>query len=157
MEILRIDQTDREAIDAFIIRQWYTLEMVARGERVDLGGADGWYAREGDGIVGLITCRVMGDEMEILSLDSLRENRGVGTALLEAAVRAARDAGLKRVTLITTNDNLRALRFYQRRGFDMVRLYRNALEQARRLKPEIPLVGMDDIPLRHEIELERML
>lgn len=59
--------------------------------------------------------------------------------------------------LITTNDNINAIRFYQKRGFDMARLFRNALEASRRLKPEIPLLGENDIPLRHEIEFELLL
>jgi hypothetical protein len=59
--------------------------------------------------------------------------------------------------LVTTNDNLNALRFYQKRGFVLVAVHRNALEVSRKLKPEIPLVGMDSIPLRDEIELEMMV
>ena len=95
--------------------------------------------------------------MEILSLDSLSERRGIGTALLDEAVLAARKADCLRVMLVTTNDNLYALRFYQKRGFDMVRLIRNAVDAARNIKPEIPLTGMDGIPIRHEIELELRL
>ena len=49
------------------------------------------------------------------------------------------------------------LPLYQKRGFDLVRVYHNALEQARKLKPEIPLTGLDGIPLKHEIELEMIL
>jgi hypothetical protein len=59
--------------------------------------------------------------------------------------------------LITTNDNLNALRFYQKRGLALVAVHRNALEESRRIKPEIPLIGSDGIPLRDEIELEIML
>ena len=60
----------------------------------------------------------------------------------------------ERIRLITTNDKLSALRFYQKRGFDPVRIYRNALDQARTIKPEIPLIGLEGLPLKHEIELE---
>ncbi|MGW8250920.1 MAG: GNAT family N-acetyltransferase, partial [Anaerolineales bacterium] len=59
--------------------------------------------------------------------------------------------------LITTNDNLPALRFYQKRGFHLVALYPNALAESRRLKPEIPFKGLDGIPLRDEIELEMLI
>jgi hypothetical protein len=52
---------------------------------------------------------------------------------------------------------MNALRFYQKRGFVLVAVHRNALEQSRKLKPEIPLIGDDEIPLRDEIELEMML
>ena len=66
----------------------------------------------------------------------------------------ARGEGIKKLILVTTNDNINALRFYQKRGFDMARLYRNAMEASRKIKPEIPLVGENGIPLRHEIEFE---
>jgi len=56
--------------------------------------------------------------------------------------------------LITTNDNTRALRFYQKRGFHLVAVYPNSLNESRRLKPQIPIIGIDGIPLRDEIELE---
>ena len=153
MEIRQIDQQNRKQFDAFIIRQWYTMQMVVRGERIDLGNADGFFAFD-DEIIGLITYRLLGKEMEILSLDSIRENQGIGTVLLNEVIRKAKELGMSSISLITTNDNIPALRFYQKRGFDMVHLYRNALDQARKLKPEIPLIGMDGIPLRHEIELE---
>ena len=157
MMIRQIDQADRKQIDAFIVRRWYTMQMVVHGERIDLGSADGFYTCDGNEITGLITFRAREKEMEILSLDSLHEHRGNGTALLNAATEEARNSGLERIMLMTTNDNLPALRFYQKRGFDLVRIHRNALEQARKIKPEIPLTGMDGIPLRHEIELELIL
>ena len=69
----------------------------------------------------------------------------------------ARLEGCRRVWLITTNDNCTALRFYQRREFDMVAFYRDAVREVRRLKGEIPDLGLDNIPLRHEIELELTL
>ena len=59
--------------------------------------------------------------------------------------------------LITTNDNLSALQFYQKRGFDMSRLYHNAVDKSRKIKPQIPLTGANGIPIRHEIELEMKL
>lgn len=154
MEIKRIDQADRAYVDEFILQQWYTMEMVVHGERIDLGSAEGRIACEEGEIVGLITYRVSGDEMEILSLDSLKENRGIGSRLLGEAVEEARRAGCARVMLITTNDNLHALGFYQKRGFDMVRIYRNAVDESRKIKPEIPLIGDHGIPIKHEIEME---
>lgn len=61
------------------------------------------------------------------------------------------------VVLITTNDNINAIRFYQKRGFDMAHLFHNALDVSRKLKPEIPLIGENSIPLQHEIEFERFI
>ena len=157
MDIQQIDPLNREQIDAFIVRHWFSMQMVVRGESIDLGTASGYCAMDGDEIIGLITYRTADGEMEILSLDSLRENKGIGTALLNKAIHKAVEIGCAKITLITTNDNLSALRFYQKRGFDMVRIHRNALEQSRKIKPEIPLIGENGIPLKHEIELEMLL
>ena len=157
MELMKINQENRDRINDFIMHQWYTIQMVVHGESIDLSKAEGWYASEDNEIIGLVTYRFTGNDMEILSLDSLVENKGIGTALLHQAISEARNAGLKRVRLITTNDNLLALRYYQKRGFDMIRFFHNALDDARKIKPEIPLTGKDGIPLKHEIELELLL
>ena len=71
--------------------------------------------------------------------------------------KVATASGCKQLWLITTNDNINALRFYQKRGFMLVAVHRNALELSRKLKPEIPMIGNDGIPLRDEIELEMIL
>lgn len=111
-----------------------------------------WRAR--DERVGLALYRIEGKECEIVAPDSLREGRGIGTALVEAVADAARSAGCRRLWLITTNDNTRALRFYQRRGLHLIALHRDAVTAARQLKPTIPLFGNDDIRIRDELELE---
>ena len=155
--IQKIDKTNRDRVNAFIIQHWFTLQMAVHGESIDLGTAEGFFACEGDEIIGLITYRLRQNELEILSLDSIREKNGIGTALLNEVLKKARETGVMRVFLITTNDNLNALRFYQKRGFDMIRLYHNAVVRARKIKPEIPLTGMQGISLKHEIELEIVL
>jgi ribosomal protein S18 acetylase RimI-like enzyme len=96
-------------------------------------------------------------ECEIISLDSLVQGTGIGSALTDAVQQRAKAAGCQRLWLITTNDNLNALGFYQKRGFHLAALHRNALDVSRRLKPQIPLIGLDGIPLRDEIELEILL
>ena len=156
MEIQRIDQKSRKKIDTFILQRWFTLEMVVHGECVNLGAASGWFVNEGREIVGLITYRIVDNRMEILSLDSSKEKSGIGTMLLNEAINEAKCIGCSGIFLVTTNDNLYALKFYQKRGFDMVKLYRNAVEESRKLQPQIPSIGMDGIPIKHEIELELM-
>jgi hypothetical protein len=60
--------------------------------------------------------------------------------------------------VVTTNDNLAALQFYQRRGFRLVLLRPGAVDGSREfLKPEIPTLGAHGIALRDELELEMML
>lgn len=104
--------------------------------------------------VGLVTYHVAGKDWEIVTLDSLRQGKGVGTALLEALREAAQEAGAVRLWLTTTNDNLDALRFFQRRGCALVAVHRRAVDQARRFKRTIPVVGAYSIPIRDELELE---
>lgn len=149
--------TDQEWVSQFILEHWGSNKVVSRGVIYfpqDLPGFVAIYDAEK---VGLVTYNITGASCEIVTIDSIRPSSGVGTALIEAAKDTAIKSGCKRLWLITTNDNLNALRFYQKRGFVLVAVHRNALELSRRLKPEIPVVGDDGIPLRDEIELELML
>lgn len=157
MEIRSINHNSRGHANALLEELWYSTKMVIRGEIVDLSRSEGFLAWEDGQPTGLITCRFIGEDCEITSLCSLRENRGLGTALAEHVVSLARRRACARVLAVTTNDNLRAIRFYQRRGFDLARLYHGALNQSRMLKPEIPLIGQDGIPLQHELEFELKL
>jgi ribosomal protein S18 acetylase RimI-like enzyme len=105
--------------------------------------------------VGLVTYRVEKQECEIITLNSFAEREGVATELLQAAERAALQSGCNRLWVITTNDNLDALRFYQRRGFTITKVHTDTLKESRRLKPEIPEIGLYEIPIHDEIELEK--
>ncbi len=156
-KIREIEAEDRQAVNDFIKKHWLSVNMVVRGQVVDMTTLDGFIASEKKLIVGLVTYRISDGECEIMSLDSIEENHGIGTALLNCVIRMAESKRCKRVKLITTNDNIRAILFYQKRGFDMARLYRNALDVSRRLKPEIPLKGDFNLPIRHEIEFELLL
>jgi ribosomal protein S18 acetylase RimI-like enzyme len=108
-------------------------------------------------IVGLLTYNIDGTDCEIVTLDSWGQSKGVGTELLEAVKQSARQEGCKRLWLITTNDNIHALRFYQKRGFVFAAIHVNAVEGSRKIKPEIPLSGDNGIPIRDEIKLEMWL
>jgi ribosomal protein S18 acetylase RimI-like enzyme len=106
---------------------------------------------------GIATYLVEDGECELVTVDALTIGAGVGGALVEAAAAAARDAGASRLRLVTTNDNLPALRLYQRHGFRLVQLRPGAVDESRRLKPEIAPTGHAGIPIRDELELERAL
>lgn len=111
-------------------------------------------AEESGERVGLLTYVVDGDACEILTLGATRPWSGTGTALVEAVRRVAREQGCRRLWVVTTNDNVDALRFYQRRGFRLDTLRPGAVDEARRtLKPAIPEIGDHGISLRDEIEL----
>lgn len=116
-------------------------------------------AETGDGrLLGVLTYVPGPDwaQCEILTLHSAEHWHGAGTALIEAVEQLAARHGCTRLWLITTNDNVDALRFYQRRGFCLAALHRGAVDRSRAtLKPEIPVTGAYGIPLRDEIELEK--
>jgi DNA-3-methyladenine glycosylase I len=149
-----LSEDNRPAAMGLLVELWGTTRMVSRGELWDAADLPGFIAREGEQLVGVATYRIRGGDCELATLNSVVEGIGVGSALIAAVRQAALTAGCARLWLITTNDNTQALRFYQKRDFRLAALYPNALEQSRRLKPEIPLVGNDGIPLRDEIELE---
>ena len=157
MEWKRISTSDRTLVDEFIRQQWYTTTMIIRGKEIDMTQKEGFYVKEQEDIIGLITYFVSDDVLEVISLNSLRENQGIGTKLVDAVIREAKDRKLKKILVVTTNDNINAIKFYQKRGFDMACLYHNALDISRKIKPEIPLIGDHSIPLRHEIEFELLI
>ena len=102
--------------------------------------------------VGYVVLRADGDEVEVSAIQSLVEGRGVGRALLQAVEDDVARRGLRRAWLITTNENLGAIGFYQRCGWDWVAFHRD--EVGRDLKPEIPETGPNGIEIRHELEFE---
>ncbi len=157
MQLVPVTKENREEVNSFISKRWLGTNMAVRGRLVDMTKAQGIAAYDDETLVGLVTYIIEGPVCEIMSLDSVREGQGAGTKLLDAVTETAKEAGCERIVLITTNDNTRAMRFYQRRGFDMAALYRNALDKSRMLKPSIPLTGEDGIPLRHEIEFEYLI
>jgi GNAT superfamily N-acetyltransferase len=154
VQIRELEEADRGWIDGFVTERWGSPVAVAHGVVFRPSELPGYIALEGGEPVGLATYSVDGDACELVTIDSVVEGRGVGSALLEAVIGAARVAGCRRLRLTTTNDNLPALRFYQKRGFALVALRRGAVAESRRLKPEIPPAGLDGIPLRDELELE---
>jgi GNAT superfamily N-acetyltransferase len=157
VDIRPLGESDRAWVERFIVERWNSTTVVSRGRVQRPSELPGFAAREQGRPVGLATYAIEGGACELVTIDSLLEGRGVGTALVEAVADAARQAGCRRLWLITTNDNLPALRFYQRRGFTLVALHPGAIMESRRLKPEIALVGLDGIPIRDELELQLVL
>ncbi len=157
MDIKEISSENRQQINDFIKSQWFYTAMAVKGELVDMTNIDGFVAYACGEIIGLVTYRIVDSECEIMSLDSLTEKQGIGTALVNRVIEKAAKERCDKVTLITTNDNINALRFYQKRGFDMVKVYQNSVEASRKLKSSIPMIGEFGIPIKHEIEFEMEL
>jgi GNAT superfamily N-acetyltransferase len=153
LQVLPITTKDYAWVEWFIHTHWGSCVVVhgAVFYPASLAGFIAWQDQEP---VGLVTYLISGDQCEIITIDSLQPGHGIGTALLAAVHQEAQGTGCRRVWLVTTNDNVDALRFYQRCGFTISALRCNAVAAARLLKPEIPLTGAYGIPIRDEIELE---
>jgi ribosomal protein S18 acetylase RimI-like enzyme len=147
---------DREILREFVHR-WGEPGIVSRGRLWTADELKAIAAIDGGEIVGMATWTVEDRDWQIVTIESLRRGTGIGSRLLDALCELARRAHANRIWLITTNDNLDALRFYQRRDFRIVAVHAGAMAESRRIKPSIPEVGSFGIPIRDEIELERRL
>lgn len=157
MEILASDERFRPSVNGYVRDEWGGPMIVTRGNLYDASLLPGFVAVEDGVLLGALIYRIEGEACEVAGLFSLAQGRGVAHALLGAAKKAAKEAGCRRLWLVTTNDNTHAIRFYQRYGFRLAAVHIGALREARRLKPSIPALGMDDIALEHEFEFEMRL
>ncbi len=150
----RLSPADRAIVVPLLEREWGAVEVVALslGDVVDASVLPGWLAERDGEVVGLLTYLTSGDVVDIVTINAFAGG-GVGAALVEALVGEVRGTAA-RLRLTTTNDNTRALRFYQRAGFRLTALRVGAVAEARKRKPQIPELGLDGIPIRDELELE---
>lgn len=151
----RVHGGDRRWLAEAVAETWVSDRVLSRGRLIaPVSGLPGFVARAGGCPIGFVLLRVGDDELEVVALRSLRERVGVGTALLEASRLEAARLGCRRTWLVTTNDNLPAIRFYQRRGWELVAFRRDFVTRYRHLKPELPEFGADGIAIRHELEFQ---
>ena len=145
---------DRQWLVLLLEEHWGGRTIVTRGKVHQAYTLPGFIALAGEQPVGVVLYHRDGISCELVLLHSLREGIGIGTTLLKQVWQAAQAAACRRLWLVTTNDNTPALGYYQKRGFQLVAIYKDALTVARELKPSIPLYGIERIPLRDEIEME---
>ncbi|KHD85508.1 GNAT family N-acetyltransferase [Heyndrickxia ginsengihumi] len=156
MCICKVSELAKHKISAFFEKHWGSPEMVISSGIYHCNELDGFvYLNENQDIIGLITYVIRNNECEIISLDSIVEGNGIGSKLLQQVENIAKYNGCRLIKLITTNDNLHALKFYQKRGYRLIKVLQHAVDRARKLKPSIPLIGNDGIPLRDELVLQK--
>lgn len=156
--IKNVEKNDKQLITDYLKREWgSTLIVLREGETFNLQYEKGFIAYDGDTVIGLITYRITGHICELLSLNSNIEKHGLGTSLIEKVRECAKLNKCDLLRVITTNDNLRAIGFFQKRGFRLVKLYVNAMDFVRKIKPDVPLKGENDIPLNDELEFEMLI
>lgn len=154
VKILPVEPEDREWVRQFLLDYNHSLRVVSRGMLHFPGQLPGFKGVIDEAPMGLLTYTISGGEMEVVTLHAAERRRGLGAALLAAARELAKAKRCERLWLITTNDNRPAIAFYKGQGMEQVAVHHNALELSRRLKPEIPLIGLDGMPIRDEIEFE---
>jgi len=156
MKIREKESKDQPWIEKILDERWGGEgRVVAHGEIFDVRLLPALIGGEQE---GLATYQIRRTNIaELITLDAVTAKQGVGTALIEALVSRLRVEGVSVLRVITTNDNLDALRFYQRRGFRITAVRPGAVDEARRVKPSISEIGEYGIPIRDEIELERLL
>lgn len=151
----RIAAEDKTVVERLLVASWGAVEVyaVALGGLVDASVLPGWIAEQDGEVAGLLTYRRADATLDIVTINAYRSG-GIGAALIDKLRAEAAALGATRIRVTTTNDNTRALRFYQRSGFHLTALRPGAVAEARRHKPQIPELGHDGIPIRDEIDLE---
>ncbi len=154
-KIRKTEANDIAWVDSLTQTHWGSDFVLSQRQKVYPRELPGLVALDEDETrIGLLTYRVVNGTMEIVTLNASRQHQGIGTQLVVGAVAEAQTLNLGVVWVVTTNDNLDALRFWQRRGFRLVSLRPGAIGEARRLKPTIPIHGCYNIPIHDEIKLE---
>ena len=149
--------SDRPWIQLQLRRSWGSTTVISRGNAHDASRLPAFIAVQGNELVGLATFRFADGECELVTLDALCKWSGIGSALFARVAQEATSRACRRLWLVTTNDNLDAARFYQRRGMTFSALHRGAADDARRMKPSIPTSGAYGIRIHDELEFELRL
>jgi GNAT superfamily N-acetyltransferase len=149
-----IQDSDRPAVAEFIERHWHSRMVMSRGRCYYPHDHEGFIDWRDEQIAGLLTMVYEDNALQVLTLNSLLEGERIGSALMLMAIDDARRRGISHLWLTTTNDNLRAMSFYQRLGFRIVQVNPGAVDEARKTKPQIPEIGCDGIPIHDEIVME---
>jgi ribosomal protein S18 acetylase RimI-like enzyme len=153
IRIRPISEGDRPMLAWLVAELWGSEIVAVHGSSLRPAELGGFIAERSGRVAGLLTYQLVGSVLEIVTLNAIDRRAGIGTMLVEAAVTKARRFGCHEIRLTTTNDNVDALRFYQRRGFRLAELRPGAVDHSRERKPEIPRVGDYGIPLHDEIDL----
>lgn len=144
---------DDDWVVQLLTERWGSTIQVTDGRALDCLELPGLVATDTGRRVGLLTYADDGETVEIVTIDAVSTGQGVGELLINGIAQVAVDLGVRHLKVVTTNDNLDALGFYQRMGFVLVALRPGAVAESRRFKPEIAEVAANGIPIRDELEL----
>ena len=152
-----LNENDIDWIQKIIKETWGSDRIITRGKIYKIKELPGLIVHNKKKIMGLLTYNLNNNECEIVTLNSVKKGIGIGTILLKKVEELALSKKCDRLWVITTNDNTDALCFYQKNGFKICSIHIDSIKESRKLKPELPLVGFNNIEIRDEIELEKKL
>ena len=146
---------DRGVVRDLFRRDFGRTRIIAFGEILNADEMPALVATMHGEVSGALAYRLLGDGLHIVALatDAMWQRSGVGGHLVAEAELLARRLALTRVIVTTTNDNLPALYFYQRRGYRLTAL----IEGSILARSHDLVAGFAGIPVRDEVHLEKML
>ncbi|MBX2796510.1 MAG: GNAT family N-acetyltransferase [Myxococcales bacterium] len=157
VQVRRLGPDDVDFVRETLTEAFTSAEVVVLGRLIDAAALPGFVAEVDGQRAGLLTYEP-GEDWQVVGLVATVRGVGVGEALMHLAMHDAREQRIRRLWLVTTNDNTAALSFYQRLGMDLVALHRDSITNARRtLQPSLPRTGARGIEIRHELELQILL
>lgn len=157
-DIEPLSSLHQKQVMAFFTHSWGSSKMVTSTGTHHLHELEGFVAWSSTGeLIGIVTFQRYDGVIEVISLDSVVENQGIGSRLLMMVESVAVEDQIPLIKVITTNDNIGALSFYQRKGYRIKEVIQGAVDRARQVKPEIPLIGERGIPIHDELVLCKQL
>ncbi|MBT2830220.1 GNAT family N-acetyltransferase [Staphylococcus coagulans] len=153
MDIIEMDQLEESQLKSFFNHYWHDDCMIVSSGVYHLSKLPGFVCVVEEKVYGILTYAIRNTVVEIISINNIEGVRGVGSKLLKALELKVQASPVEEIQVITTNDNLRALGFFQKHGYELEKIMKNAVNDARRIKPSIPLLGDHQIPIKHEILL----
>jgi GNAT superfamily N-acetyltransferase len=151
------NRNDNERIASYLVNNWGGDFIISKGKSHYCEDLQGLIVEGDYSIKGLCLYLIENDELEVVLIESFEENLGVGSSLMKEIENIAIESSIKRIWLVTTNDNINAMRFYLKNGFVFRKIDRNAVDGYRKIKQGIPLVGNYGIPIMDELEFEKIL
>jgi GNAT superfamily N-acetyltransferase len=147
---------ERPLVKALFERDFGRTHIVGFGEVLNVDEMPALVATMHDEVSGALAYRLLGDGLHIVALatDPMWQRSGVGGHLVAETELLARRLGLMRLVVTSTNDNLPALYFYQRRGYRLVAVTPGSMLAH---TGGVAIPGFAGIPVRDEIRLEKQL
>ncbi len=134
---------------------WGETEQIMFEMTLDVHKLPGYIAESEEDFIGFVAFETLEENMLIAALAVLPEfqRAGVGRALVHKVEEKARKLSKKNLLVSTSNDDLPALAFYQKIGFQIFAVERDVIKE----KHERIILGFDLIPIRDEIKLRKSL